>query len=93
MLEALSALLGSTGRRPPRPASAAGPVALAQLACGQVGFAQRGCIPEREYSHVVQSPPTATGGWNPGQSQERLIARRQSAAPGAGFPQAQDKSG
>ncbi len=38
-------------------------------------------------------PCTAADGWNPGPGQEQLIARRQSAAPGAGFPQAKDKSG
>jgi hypothetical protein len=35
----------------------------------------------------------ATAGWNQGPSLDLLLARGQSAVPGAGFPQAQDKSG
>ena len=87
MLEVLSVLLGR-----------AAPVqqALRVLAPSAAGWH---CVPpsgwtapwEREYKHVVLTPPpfvqsTATVGLKPGPSRDRLFARRQSEAPGAGFP-------
>ncbi len=75
---------------------------LAAGAAGQVALALRANPVDRALGAGIQArcatppPPvqwTGTDRWNQGAIQEQLIARRPSAAPGAGFLQAQAKSG